>query len=445
MTARFPYMPIVIGLLICQAASAAMHATAEFESGATRPVSITFVPPEVDVIKRKIVDSEVQIKEGSELASQLAVDIERSFEAQGYVVRVLTPEEIGADPELQELVLDANRRYKELLGQVRTKLPRQIAKRRYNAGDEMRLLAAKLGVDAIGYADMQIVASAAGASAVSILVGIGSSGSSTMMTVSLIDGQTADIEAFFTPTLFKRGSIAGYDAIMADPAGKLAEITDSALKDLPPPIRADALATATRTSSATSSRCSESNRPRAASLHFCARSRCPVSLESGASGAVASAAQVAPAAVRGDVRGDIVNTQNVDALLREMQRCTERREVALVAIVVRDMAQERLARVADQSSQAVTAEFSSGAQQLRGLQRILAEADAAVEDQAVEVEPVIGPRLEVCARANSRSQQSGRNRSAGWRHRREFRGCASRSSLRGSYGPGRSWRGRSSR
>ena len=75
-------------------------------------------------------------------------------------VRVLTPEEVSADPALQELVLDARRRYTEMLTQVRLRLPRQIGKRRYEAGDEMRVLASKLGVDAVGFAEIQIYAAA---------------------------------------------------------------------------------------------------------------------------------------------------------------------------------------------------------------------------------------------------------------------------------------------
>jgi hypothetical protein len=215
------------------AARAAMHATEEFEDGATRPVSIAFLPPHAALIKRKIVQSESQVEESIEFSAYLAKSLEQAFEAQGYVVRVLTPEQVGGDAELQELVLDADRRYAELLPQMASRLPRQIAKRRYKAGDEMRLLATKLGVDAIGFADMQITASAAGASAVSVLVGIGESGSQTMMSVSLIDGTSADIEAFFVPPVLRRGSIAGYDAIMEDPAGKIAEIARLTLRDLP--------------------------------------------------------------------------------------------------------------------------------------------------------------------------------------------------------------------
>jgi len=216
-----------------QAASAAMHATEEFEKGERRPMSIAFLPPHAMLIKQRIVKAEAQIEESGGLSTHLSKSIADHFTALGYDVRVLDPETVNADPELQELVLDADRRYAEMLTQVRTKLPRQIAKRRYQAGDEMRVLAAKLGVDAIGFADMQIYAAAAGASAVSILTGFGSSGSSTMLSVSLIDGRTAGIEAYFVPPVLRRGSVAGYDAIMADPAGKIAQITRLTLRDLP--------------------------------------------------------------------------------------------------------------------------------------------------------------------------------------------------------------------
>jgi len=149
------------------------------------------------------------------------------FAKQGYQVRMLTPEEINANRDLQELVLDADRRYGELLNQVRLKLPKQIAARRYQAGDEMRVLASKLGVDAIGFADLTMIASAPGA------LFLSGSGTSSMLTVSVIDGGTATIEAYFVPPVFQRGSFTGYEAVMADPAGKIGEMAQATLRDLP--------------------------------------------------------------------------------------------------------------------------------------------------------------------------------------------------------------------
>ena len=43
--------------------------------------------------------------------------------------------------------------------------------------------------------------------------------------------------------MLRRGSIAGYDAIMADPAGKIAELTEATLRDLP---KVDAAARSSR-------------------------------------------------------------------------------------------------------------------------------------------------------------------------------------------------------
>jgi hypothetical protein len=75
-----------------------------------------------------------------------------------------------------------------------------------------------------------------------MITGFGAAGSSTMLTVSVIDGTTANIEAYFVPPAMRRGSMAGYDAIMADPAGKIGELARLTLRDLP---QVDAAARAT--------------------------------------------------------------------------------------------------------------------------------------------------------------------------------------------------------
>jgi hypothetical protein len=214
-------------------AEAGMYATKEFEAGTTRPRTIVFLPPQAMLIKQKVIQTEQQIEESGELANYLGASVQAAFAAQGYEVRVLDPEQVNADPELQELVLDAGRRYSEMLTQVRTRLPRQIGKRRYEAGDEVRMLAGKLGVDAVGFAEIQIFAAAPGATAVALITGFGAAGSATLLTVSVIDGTTSNIEAYFVPPAMRRGSMAGYEAIMADPAGRIRELTAATLRDLP--------------------------------------------------------------------------------------------------------------------------------------------------------------------------------------------------------------------
>jgi hypothetical protein len=214
-------------VVLVHPAMAGMHATKEFEAGDTRPKTIAFLPPHATLVKRKVIKAEEQIEEGAQLSGFLATSVKDVFAKQGYQVRMLTPEEINANRDLQELVLDADRRYGELLNQVRLKLPKQIAARRYQAGDEMRVLASKLGVDAIGFADLTMIASAPGA------LFLSGSGTSSMLTVSVIDGGTATIEAYFVPPVFQRGSFTGYEAVMADPAGKIGEMAQATLRDLP--------------------------------------------------------------------------------------------------------------------------------------------------------------------------------------------------------------------
>ncbi len=214
--------------MFAQPAAAGMHATKEFEAGDTRPKTIAFLPPHATLVKRKVIKAEEQIEEGAELSKFLAASVKNEFAKQGYDVRMLTPDEVNANRDLQELVLDADRRYAELLNQVRLKLPKQIAARRYQAGDEMRVLATKLGVDAIGFADLIMIASAPGA------LFLSGSGTQQMLTVSVIDGGTATIEAYFVPPALRRGSFTGYEAVMADPAGKIGEMAGLTLRDLPP-------------------------------------------------------------------------------------------------------------------------------------------------------------------------------------------------------------------
>ena len=182
-----------MAVILVAPAGAGMHATKEFEAGDTRPRTIAFLPPRATLIKRKVIKAEEQIEEGAELSKFLATSVRNEFEKHGYIVRMLTPDEVNANPDLQELVLDADRRYAEMLNQVRLKLPKQIAARRYQAGDEMRVLASKLGVDAIGFADLTMIASAPGA------LFLSGSGTQQMLTVSVIDGGTATIEAYFVP------------------------------------------------------------------------------------------------------------------------------------------------------------------------------------------------------------------------------------------------------
>ena len=217
-----------------QGASAGMRATEEFESGETRPVVVALLPAHAELLKQQIVSTQSQVEESAMLAEHLAAAVAREFQERGYELRVLTPQQINSDPELQSLVVDADRRYQEILSQLQRRLRKEIEERQYNAGDEMRLLAQKLGVDAIAFTRIEIAAAGKGRQAMAWTVGIGSTGSSTMMSVSLIDGRTADIEAYFVPPILRRGrAFAGYNEFIENPAESMEKITAATLKELP--------------------------------------------------------------------------------------------------------------------------------------------------------------------------------------------------------------------
>jgi hypothetical protein len=213
-----------------QAAWGGLHATDEFMSGKTRPVKIALLPAHVELEKQKMIRREAKVQEGGELEDELGNAVTRELASRGYEVERITSEKINADPALQELVVDADRRYGELLSQVAVKLPRQVAARRYKAGDEMKLLAGRLGVDAIAFTRMTLIAAGKGVQ----VLNMGMGGTQTMLSVSLIDGRTADIEAYLTLPIMKRGqAFGGYDDIVKNPDHEMGRLAAATFDDMP--------------------------------------------------------------------------------------------------------------------------------------------------------------------------------------------------------------------
>ncbi|HEU4618481.1 MAG TPA: hypothetical protein VFV10_10590 [Gammaproteobacteria bacterium] len=221
---------LMAAALAAQSARAALHATEEFVSGKTRPVKIALLPVHVELQKQKMIRREAEVHEGGELEEYLANSVEHELSSRGYEVKRITSDIINADPKLQELVIDADRRYGELLTQVSVKLARQVAQRRYKAGDEMKLLAARLGVDAIAFTRMQMIAAGKGVQ----VLNFGMGGTQTMLSVSLIDGATADIEAYLTLPIMKRGqAFGGYEDIMKDPDHEMGRLAAAVFDEMP--------------------------------------------------------------------------------------------------------------------------------------------------------------------------------------------------------------------
>ena len=221
---------LCVFMLSGRSAWAELHATEEFESGATRPVTIAFLPAHVELVKQRMIRREAQVEEAGALESHLSLAIASEFMARGYDVRILSADAINTDSRLQELVVDADRRYGEMLTNVSARFKKKVAERRYNAGDSMKLLAAHLGVDAIGFVRMQLVAAGKGVQ----VMNMGMGGTQTMLSVSVIDGTTSDIEAYITLPILRRGKMfGGYEDVMKDPDVEMARFASATLDDLP--------------------------------------------------------------------------------------------------------------------------------------------------------------------------------------------------------------------
>ncbi|HEX5419930.1 MAG TPA: hypothetical protein VFY39_08010 [Gammaproteobacteria bacterium] len=232
--ARHAFVPAILLAVAGLAggpARGAMHATDEFVAGATRPVKIALLPAQVELRKQKVVRREAKAEEAGELESYLAAAVAKELEHRGYQVRNLASQAQHEDPELLAQAVDASQHYGALLTQIAFKLPRQIEKRSFKADDEMKGLAARLGVDAIAFVQMQMTAEGKGAR---VLNFTRNGGTETMMSVSVIDGRTSDIEAYFVLPILKRSkALGGYDAIMKDPSGEMARYAGLTLEDLP--------------------------------------------------------------------------------------------------------------------------------------------------------------------------------------------------------------------
>jgi hypothetical protein len=222
----------LLAIASAQTAVSKVIATDEFEDGSTRPVRVVVLPSQVNLVKQKLVRQEAQVEESGWLETHLTGAVASEFSAHGYQAIVVDADAIAADPALQELVVDANRRFSELLTNVGSRLSKSknVRNREYNAGDEAKLLAARLGVDALAFARMEIVAPAAGVRALNFGMG----GESTMFSVTIVDGTSGDVEAFITLPLTGRGKMfGGHDDIVENPEREMANYARATLEDIP--------------------------------------------------------------------------------------------------------------------------------------------------------------------------------------------------------------------
>ena len=202
--------------------------TPEFARAEYRPMSLVIIPPRAAVSKEAAFSSHQLIEQGGVIEDAALVACKDIFEKLGYQIRVLTVDEVNADPDLQLMVRNVNKRYDEdFLQKITLPFKRQlkdIRSRRFKMGDEARILAARLGVDAVIVGRIEAAVTSGGSSVMSL----GTSGKAEV-SVGIIAGDNGDLEAFFT------GAQLGLSAkkIEKKPLKTMAKLFGSVLKDCP--------------------------------------------------------------------------------------------------------------------------------------------------------------------------------------------------------------------
>jgi hypothetical protein len=170
----------------------AEKSTPEFASGATRPRSIALLPVEAVVSRARVVETEALVDDGLVYGEMFNAQVEAALNEKGYKVVVVDPDRINSDAQLQEYVVDANRGFDDMMAKYK---PKKLETRALNAGDSVRLLADRLGVDAIAFATLNMTITAAGKALVAGFLGGSTSGTSSNL--AIVNGDNGDLEAFF--------------------------------------------------------------------------------------------------------------------------------------------------------------------------------------------------------------------------------------------------------
>ena len=200
--------------------------TPEFARAEYRPMTLVMIPPRAAVSKDSMFSSHQLIEQGGIVEDAVLVACKDIFDKLGYEIRILTVDEVNADPDLQVMVRNVNKRYDEdFLQKITLPFKRQlqdVRERRYKMGDEARILADRLGVEAIIVGRIEVAAAAGGASVFSL----GTSGEAEM-SIGIIAGDNGDLEAFFT------GTQLGLSAkkIEKKPLKTMAKLSANVLKD----------------------------------------------------------------------------------------------------------------------------------------------------------------------------------------------------------------------
>ena len=219
----------ILGLLMLLAsfsASAGDFMTPEFARGEFRPISMVLIPPLAEVTKDKVTTTESMIEEAAGLEDAAALVLRDQLRSKGYELRILSVEQVNADPVLQQMVRSMNERYDADIVQAMKK-PKDIRTRRYNFGDEVKILAARLDADALVVSRIYASGATGGQKTMAVLFG-GSMGYAAI-NLGIVAGDNGDLEAFFDGAI---GNMSP-EKLEREPTEVMSKITETALKKFP--------------------------------------------------------------------------------------------------------------------------------------------------------------------------------------------------------------------
>jgi len=180
--------------------------TSEFGSGDTHFNSLVLLPRAKLFTKKR----KVMTVESEAIGDSLSVPLAEQLCRKGYAVKVIAPDQLNADRDLQALVRHAKEQYNILFRQGPLAFKR-VEERRYTIGEEGTLLAARLGVEGLVFASL-----------------IGYEEAHVVFQVGVINGKTGDMEAFFFT-----GLVDGVKDLIERRDETIASFTRAALKDYP--------------------------------------------------------------------------------------------------------------------------------------------------------------------------------------------------------------------
>ena len=220
---------LTLGLVAPAAAFARSYMTPGFRTMKSRPMTIAVLPPHAEFIRSKVVATGEMVAESAALEREAGVALRTNLEVLGYKVRLLTPEEIGRDARLRELVVKVDSRFTGEWGRMVYR-PHAVKQERYTAGEDAVRLAALLDVDGLAVARVIAVAQMKGTATVTSSTNTNDSPQRAYgrIDVGILNGKLGRVEGFFTgvePTSLAR--------LTEKPAKVMGRAAESALSRYP--------------------------------------------------------------------------------------------------------------------------------------------------------------------------------------------------------------------